>query len=35
MRISDKLKENTVNISCELFPPKEGTNLEAAHKIAR
>lgn len=35
MRISDKLKENTVNISCELFPPKEGTNLEAAHKIVR
>lgn len=35
MRISDKLKENTINISCELFPPKEGTNLEAAHKIVR
>lgn len=35
MRISDKLKENKVNISCELFPPKEGTNLAAAHKIVR
>lgn len=33
MKVSDILKKDTVTISCELFPPKQGTQLENYKKI--
>ena len=33
MKVSDILKKDTVTISCELFPPKQGAQLENYKKI--
>ena len=33
MKVSDILKKDTVTISCELFPPKQGSQLENYKKI--
>ena len=35
MKISDLLQKKEVTISCELFPPKKGSELEKAHEIVR
>lgn len=35
MKISELLKTKEVTISCELFPPKKGSELEKAHEIVR
>jgi len=35
MKISEMLNSNKVTISCELFPPKEGTQLDKAHLIVK
>jgi len=35
MKISDLLKTGKITVSCELFPPKQGTGLTAAQEIVR
>ena len=35
MKISELLKNNEVTISCELFPPKKGSELKKAHEVVR
>ncbi len=35
MKISEQLKRNEVTISCELFPPKKGSELAKAHEVVR
>lgn len=35
MKISELLKTEEVTISCELFPPKKGSELKKAHEIVR
>ncbi len=35
MKISEILKENEVTISCELFPPKKGSELAKARELVR
>ncbi len=35
MRISELLKEKEVTVSCELFPPKKGSELKKAHDLVR
>ena len=35
MKISELLQTKQVTISCELFPPKKGSELEKAHEIVR
>ena len=35
MKIIDLLKSPKVCVSCELFPPKKGSELEHAQEIAR
>ncbi|MCI8483652.1 MAG: methylenetetrahydrofolate reductase [NAD(P)H] [Lachnospiraceae bacterium] len=35
MKISELLKTKEVTISCELFPPKKGSELEKAHEVVR
>lgn len=35
MKISELLKTKEVTISCELFPPKKGSELPKAHEIVR
>lgn len=34
MKVSDLLKNDKVTMSCELFPPKQGTELAAAKEVA-
>lgn len=33
MKISELLKTKEVTISCELFPPKKGSELKKAHEL--
>lgn len=35
MKISELLREKEVTISCELFPPKKGSELQKAHDVVR
>ena len=35
MKISELLKTKEVTISCELFPPKKGSELPKAHEVVR
>lgn len=35
MKISELLQKQEVTISCELFPPKKGSELEKAHEIVK
>lgn len=35
MKIAELLEANQVTISCELFPPKKGLELEQAHEVVR
>ncbi len=35
MKITDLLKTKEVTISCELFPPKKGSELKKAHEVVR
>ena len=35
MRLTELLKTDEVTISCELFPPKQGTQLENYKKIVK
>jgi methylenetetrahydrofolate reductase (NADPH) len=35
MKLSDILDTDRVTISCELFPPKEGSGLKNAHEVVR
>lgn len=35
MKISELLKNNEVTISCELFPPKKGSELKKVHEVVR
>lgn len=35
MKISELLKNREVTISCELFPPKKGSELKKAHEVVR
>ncbi|MCI8298768.1 MAG: methylenetetrahydrofolate reductase [NAD(P)H] [Lachnospiraceae bacterium] len=35
MKISEILKKKEVTISCELFPPKKGSELKKAHEVVR
>ena len=35
MKISELLKSKEITISCELFPPKKGSELQKAHDLVR
>ena len=35
MKISELLKTKEVTISCELFPPKKGSELKKAHEVVQ
>ena len=35
MKISELLQTKQVTISCELFPPKKGSELEKSHEIVK
>lgn len=35
MKIIDVLKDNNCTVSCELFPPKAGSELQRAHEIVK